>query len=236
MSMSCVAHALLIVIVMLFKLSNSCECLQYRSRSGRGRTKHVLSPQGLSHVWPESPSVGVHAGRDSIHTALEYALRAAILLHGGILERGVQVLVVLFVYHVEHGLVHVFGTGNRSFLYIAHLVGNLCLISSIFCGLTRFLSYSFRILQMMVSLTKDSTTAQGFGGVFIGTTSLFSGLLLRPQNVTGFWLWGKSHGPCCHHEWILLWFAVSCNDLFAFFVLIHHPSVLGLSRSCKFDV
>jgi ABC-type multidrug transport system ATPase subunit len=41
--------------------------------------------------------------------------------------------------------------------------------------------------QMMMSLVKDAQTAQGFGGLLISLTSLFSGLLIRPQNITGFW-------------------------------------------------
>lgn len=44
---------------------------------------------------------------------------------------------------------------------------------------------------MMVSLVRDSQTAQGFGGLLISMTSLFSGLLIRPNNITGFWTFGE---------------------------------------------
>jgi ABC-2 type transporter len=42
--------------------------------------------------------------------------------------------------------------------------------------------------QMFVSLFRDTQTAQGFGGLFIGLTSLFSGILIRPDNIPDFWL------------------------------------------------
>ena len=41
--------------------------------------------------------------------------------------------------------------------------------------------------QMLVSLFRDSQTAQGFGGLFISMTSLFSGILIRPNNIPSFW-------------------------------------------------
>lgn len=44
---------------------------------------------------------------------------------------------------------------------------------------------------MMVSLVRDSQTAQGFGGLLISMTSLFSGVLIRPNNITGFWTFGE---------------------------------------------
>lgn len=35
--------------------------------------------------------------------------------------------------------------------------------------------------QMLVSLTRDATSAQGFGGVLVTLTSLFTGVLIRPK-------------------------------------------------------
>ncbi len=35
----------------------------------------------------------------------------------------------------------------------------------------------------MVSLVRDSVTAQGFGGLIIGFTGLFSGVLIRPNKI-----------------------------------------------------
>jgi len=42
--------------------------------------------------------------------------------------------------------------------------------------------------QMMMSLVRDSQTAQGFGGLLIALTSMFAGVLIRPQNISGFWV------------------------------------------------
>lgn len=43
---------------------------------------------------------------------------------------------------------------------------------------------------MMMSLFRDSVTAQGFSGVVMGMTSLFAGVLIRPQNIPTFWVFG----------------------------------------------
>ena len=45
----------------------------------------------------------------------------------------------------------------------------------------------------MVSLVRDSQSAQGFGGLLISMTSLFAGVLIRPQNISGFWTFGEFH-------------------------------------------
>lgn len=45
--------------------------------------------------------------------------------------------------------------------------------------------------QLLMSLFPDSTTAQGFGGILIGLSSLFAGVLIRPQNIQSFWLFGE---------------------------------------------
>ena len=42
--------------------------------------------------------------------------------------------------------------------------------------------------QMLVSLFRDSQTAQGFGGLFVSMTSLFSGILIRPNSIPSFWV------------------------------------------------
>lgn len=63
-----------------------------------------------------------------------------------------------------------------------------------------FLYYLFIVLdialftfngQMMMSLFRDSVTAQGFNGVVLGLTSLFSGVLIRPHNIPNFWIFGE---------------------------------------------
>lgn len=41
--------------------------------------------------------------------------------------------------------------------------------------------------QMLVSLTRDATIAQGLGGVIVTLTSLFTGVLIRPENIPNFW-------------------------------------------------
>jgi len=52
---------------------------------------------------------------------------------------------------------------------------------------------SLTSVQMMVSLVRDSQTAQGFGGLIISMTSIFAGALIRPNNIEGFWVFGKFH-------------------------------------------
>lgn len=42
--------------------------------------------------------------------------------------------------------------------------------------------------QMLVSILKDSATAQGVGGLFVTLTSLFSGILIRPDEIPPFWI------------------------------------------------
>jgi ABC-type multidrug transport system permease subunit len=42
--------------------------------------------------------------------------------------------------------------------------------------------------HMLVSLFRDSQTAQGFGALIVGLTSLFSGILIRPNNIPNFWI------------------------------------------------
>mmetsp|Transcript_3949 Transcript_3949/g.7759 ORF Transcript_3949/g.7759 Transcript_3949/m.7759 type:complete len:597 (+) Transcript_3949:1359-3149(+) len=43
--------------------------------------------------------------------------------------------------------------------------------------------------QAFMALFKDVQTAQGSGAVIIGLSSIFTGLLIRPQYIDGFWLW-----------------------------------------------
>lgn len=42
--------------------------------------------------------------------------------------------------------------------------------------------------QMMMSLFRDSVTAQGFSGVVIGLTALFTGIIIRPHDIPTFWI------------------------------------------------
>mmetsp|Transcript_19324 Transcript_19324/g.36086 ORF Transcript_19324/g.36086 Transcript_19324/m.36086 type:complete len:437 (-) Transcript_19324:3403-4713(-) len=42
--------------------------------------------------------------------------------------------------------------------------------------------------HMLVSLSADSQIAQGFGGLFVSNTSLFTGVLIRPENIPTFWI------------------------------------------------
>jgi len=61
-----------------------------------------------------------------------------------------------------------------------------------------FLYYLFLTLNMafwtflgqgFMALFKDSVTAQGFGAVINGLSSIFTGVLIRPQYIAGFWTW-----------------------------------------------
>jgi ABC-type multidrug transport system permease subunit len=42
--------------------------------------------------------------------------------------------------------------------------------------------------QMFVALTRDADTAQGFGGLVISLSALFTGVLIRPQDIPNFWI------------------------------------------------
>ena len=42
--------------------------------------------------------------------------------------------------------------------------------------------------QMLMSLFKDSQTAQGVGGLVVTFTSLFGGILIRPSEIPNFWI------------------------------------------------
>lgn len=43
--------------------------------------------------------------------------------------------------------------------------------------------------QMLMSLVRDAQTAQGLGGVVVTCTSLFSGVLINPNEIPNFWIW-----------------------------------------------
>lgn len=43
--------------------------------------------------------------------------------------------------------------------------------------------------QMLISLLRDSETAQAAGGLFTTFSVLFSGLLIRPDDIPDFWIW-----------------------------------------------
>ena len=40
-----------------------------------------------------------------------------------------------------------------------------------------------------MSVFRDSQTAQGFGSLLIGFSSIFGGILIRPQDINQFWIW-----------------------------------------------
>lgn len=48
-------------------------------------------------------------------------------------------------------------------------------------------TYTF-LGQMLMSLFRDTETAQGFGGLIIGFSSLFAGILIRPSDIPTFWV------------------------------------------------
>jgi ABC-type multidrug transport system permease subunit len=52
------------------------------------------------------------------------------------------------------------------------------------CGLMAFTFGG----QMLVSLLRDSETAQGIGALWVCFTSLFSGILIRPSDIPPFWV------------------------------------------------
>ena len=43
--------------------------------------------------------------------------------------------------------------------------------------------------QGFMAVFRDSQTAQGFGSLLIGMSSIFGGVLIRPQNINQFWIW-----------------------------------------------
>lgn len=44
--------------------------------------------------------------------------------------------------------------------------------------------------QGFMAIFRDSTTAQGFGALLIGMSSIFGGIIIRPQYMPSFWIWG----------------------------------------------
>mmetsp|Transcript_10409 Transcript_10409/g.22509 ORF Transcript_10409/g.22509 Transcript_10409/m.22509 type:complete len:256 (+) Transcript_10409:2-769(+) len=43
--------------------------------------------------------------------------------------------------------------------------------------------------QGFMAVFRDSQTAQGFGSLLIGMSSIFGGILIRPQDINNFWIW-----------------------------------------------
>ncbi|KAL7543144.1 hypothetical protein ACHAXR_013435 [Thalassiosira sp. AJA248-18] len=43
--------------------------------------------------------------------------------------------------------------------------------------------------QGFMAMFRDSQTAQGFGSLFIGMSSIFAGILVRPQEIYQYWIW-----------------------------------------------
>lgn len=93
--------------------------------------------------------------------------------------------------------------------------------------------------QMMMSIFRDSVTAQGFSGLVLGLTSLFSGVLIRPNNIPTFWVFGAYFRPqsyCVIRCWcsnllhvdcqqhigcfLVTTFSVSSHDQFYIFVAL----------------
>lgn len=67
---------------------------------------------------------------------------------------------------------------DKFFLFFAFVFLGLC-------------SFTF-LGQMMVSLFRDSETAQGFGALIVSFSSLFSGILIRPGESFFFYLYSAS--------------------------------------------
>jgi hypothetical protein len=109
---------------------------------------------------------------------VQHDLLCVLLFSGWFLPFGLQVLLVLSVFHSQLRGLHLFRTGRSI------QATSTCFAALLVWALTAF-------NQMMVSLVRDSQTAQGFGGLLIAMTSLFSGLLIRPNNITGFWTFGE---------------------------------------------
>lgn len=103
----------------------------------------------------------------------------------------------------ERALLTAFSVAEFPFIFLAAMVFCVCfyfLVGFSLLAYKFFLYFLFFMLniasftflgQMMVALVRDSQTAQGFGGLLVGMTSLFSGLLIRPNNISGFWTFGK---------------------------------------------
>eukprot|EP00804_Cyclotella_cryptica_P013018 CCRYP_002341-RD/>CCRYP_002341-RD protein AED:0.11 eAED:0.11 QI:152/1/1/1/0.88/0.94/18/731/1289 len=43
--------------------------------------------------------------------------------------------------------------------------------------------------QALISVLRDDVTAQGVGSIFIGLSSIFAGVLIRPQMINNIWIW-----------------------------------------------
>ena len=56
-----------------------------------------------------------------------------------------------------------------------------------------FMAFSLAVFtffgQGFMATFRDSQTAQGFGTLLIGMSSIFAGVLIRPQNINNFWIW-----------------------------------------------
>ncbi|KAL7540199.1 hypothetical protein ACHAXR_009936 [Thalassiosira sp. AJA248-18] len=54
--------------------------------------------------------------------------------------------------------------------------------------------------QAFMAVFRDAQTAQGFGSLMIGMNTIFGGVLIRPQDINGFWQWAYWTFPL---HWIL---------------------------------
>ena len=56
-----------------------------------------------------------------------------------------------------------------------------------------FMTFSLGVFtffgQGLMAIFRDAQTAQGFGALLIGMSSIFGGVLIRPQDIKSFWIW-----------------------------------------------
>jgi ABC-type multidrug transport system permease subunit/energy-coupling factor transporter ATP-binding protein EcfA2 len=56
-----------------------------------------------------------------------------------------------------------------------------------------FMTFSLGVFtffgQGLMAIFRDAQTAQGFGALLIGMSSIFGGILIRPQDIKSFWIW-----------------------------------------------
>jgi ABC-type multidrug transport system ATPase subunit/ABC-type multidrug transport system permease subunit len=110
--------------------------------------------------------------------------------------------------YYRHKAALMYDTSAISFAFtcaeIPFLIGTCFLYTTIFYFMIGFaadaskffLYYLFMFLcmaiftylgHMFVALSPDAQIAQGFGGLFVSNTGLFSGVLIRPENIPTFW-------------------------------------------------
>jgi len=83
--------------------------------------------------------------------------------------------------------------------------------------------------QMLIALLRDSGSAQIYGSLVIAMTTLFAGILIRPQHIKSFWLFGTFCGLLPRHEDSLLFVNNSCPPSPSLCLL--SVSLLAVSRT-----